>query len=414
MVSTGWRTASTVIIIVVGAALLTFAIFIYRRQKQLREGPIGPEMQQRYKGSFAGDPEAHTPLLMVGGELPPIPPKSAPFAHQRNLSVESFTYQRNGPSVGDLREVGGRVRAPRPRVPVPPMFPEPSVPAIQERRSLHGEPKAAPPFPVPEPASPSKPLLFPFANIQFPRIQIKSDGKKGRLPSLRIEFQRESNQVISSPGSAYRPPPSAKHTPPPSTVSAPSTYSRPFATMASSPLPEIPRISPIAIDRRSPTASAPNSAANSVINIAREDASSPSTSVQDVGHGLFTRKLSTEAGSFQTMSRNSSARPASDPGRLLKQARGCRTLWRAIHHGAASCRWEMSVRGRERGRVSRQSRRRGSCALPKDTGQCRRWRRPGRSLLRLSQLHYQISRLHTTQYLPRRIFPRTSHPIHRV
>lgn len=96
------------------------------------------------------------------------------------------------------------------------------------------------------------------------------------------------------------------------------------------------------------------------------------------------------------------------------QPRGCRTLWRAIHHGAASCRWEIPVRGREKGRVFKQSRQRGSCALPKDTGRCRRWRRPGRSLLRLSQPHYQTSRPHTTRCLLRRIFLRTIHLIHRA
>ena len=57
------------------------------------------------------------------------------------------------------------------------------------------EPAPAPvlaPAPAPAPRSP----LFHLPQISFPRIQI---GKKGRIPSLRIEFLRESNQVVSSP-----------------------------------------------------------------------------------------------------------------------------------------------------------------------------------------------------------------------
>ncbi|KAI0740802.1 hypothetical protein C8Q76DRAFT_709061 [Earliella scabrosa] len=314
-VSTGWRTASTVIIIIVGAVLITFAVFIYRRRKTWREGSNAPEMQQRYMDSFAGDPEAHTPLLIPpdGAGMPPIPPKTEPFAHDRSTSsLGGLTHHRNGSSIGGLGELGDATRSRPSRVPVPPMFPQPSV-VSDHRPSFHDEHKPPPvSFPVPETASSNKSPLFPFPQIQFPRIQIKSDGKKGRLPSLRIEFQRESNQVVSSPGVAYPNLPT-KDTPPASTISAPSTNSRPFATMASSPLPHIPRISPINITRQSPsTASPPHSSANSVMQV--EEPSSPA-SAQDVGRGLFTRKLSTEDSSTYTISRNSSARPVSDPVR---------------------------------------------------------------------------------------------------
>ncbi|KAI0753378.1 hypothetical protein C8Q80DRAFT_1351650 [Daedaleopsis nitida] len=319
MVSTGWRTASTVIIIVVGAALLTFAIFIYRRQKMLREGLIAPDMQQRYMDSYAGDPEAHTPLLFPPESVPPLPPKTEPFLLQRSTSsFQILAHQRNGSSVGSVRDREDRVG----RVPVPPMFPEPSI-VSEQRRSLHGDSKApAVPFPELSPAPAYRQFLFPLANLQFPRIQIKSDGTKRRFPSLRIEFLREHNQVISSPGEAYNAS-TTRQTPPPSSTSAPSTYSRPFATMGTSPVPQVPplpSISPIYIARQSPSTvsnrttngSAPNSAADSVLEA--DEYSSPA-SVQSVGQGLFSRKLSTEDASFQTVSRNSSTRPVSDPGR---------------------------------------------------------------------------------------------------
>ena len=125
-VSTGWRTASTVIIIIVGAVLITFAVFIYRRRKTWREGSNAPEMQQRYMDSFAGDPEAHTPLLVPpdGAGMPPIPPKTAPFAHNRSTSsLGGLTHHRNGSSIGGLGELGDAGRSRPSRVLSLPCFP---------------------------------------------------------------------------------------------------------------------------------------------------------------------------------------------------------------------------------------------------------------------------------------------------
>ncbi|KAI0700974.1 hypothetical protein C8T65DRAFT_278468 [Cerioporus squamosus] len=331
MSSTGWRTACTVIVIIVGAALLTFAAHIYRRQKLMRRFPNGPEMQQRFMHSYVGDPEAHMPLLNTEAipplPIPPLPPKTETATHHRDLSSMgdwTATHQRNnGSSLGGLNEWETKVRGPPSRVPVPPMFPEPMV-FPEHRYSFRSNPDTAVAMPEPEPA-PRSPL-FHIPQFSFPRLQIKTDGKKGRIPSLRIEFMRESNQVISSPAEAASQWTHVSH--PASSVSAPSTNSRPFATMSASPLPQIPRVSSIStidIARESPSlppsaGSPPGSAVNSVV---QSDVSTPG-SVQDVGVNLFSRKLSTEDASFQTISRNSSAqaisrtssmRPISDPGR---------------------------------------------------------------------------------------------------
>ncbi|RDX48594.1 hypothetical protein OH76DRAFT_641801 [Lentinus brumalis] len=295
----------------------------------MRRFPKTPEMQQRFKRSYAaGDPEAHMPLLDTEA-IPPLPPKTETAMHHRNLSSMDWTqtHQRNdGSSRGGLNEWETKVRGPPSRVPVPPMFPEPMV-FPQQRYSLHHNTDTAMAMPEPEPAPAPRSPLFHLPQFSFPRLQIKTDGKKGRIPSLRIEFMRESNQVVSSPAEAASEWTHVSH-PPASSVSAPSTIGRPFATMAASPLPEIPRLSSIStidITRASPSlppsaGSTPQSAVNSVV---QSDVSTPG-SIDDVGVNLFSRKLSTEGTSFQTVSRNSSAqavsrtssvRPISDPGR---------------------------------------------------------------------------------------------------
>ncbi|RPD57458.1 hypothetical protein L226DRAFT_573487 [Lentinus tigrinus ALCF2SS1-7] len=334
-----WRTACTVIVIIVGAALLTFAVYVYRRQKLMHRFANAPDMQQRFMHSYAGDPEAHMPLLNTEA-FPPLPPKTEPATHHRNMSSMDWTqtHQRNGSSLGELNDWGAKVRGPPSRVPVPPMFPEPMLPA-EQRYSFHSNPDLAITMPEPEvaptPAPAPRSPLFHLPQISFPRIQIKTDGgKKGRIPSLRIEFLRESNQVISSPaaeGSREW----AHMSYPASSVSAPSTNSRPFATMAKSPLPQIPRVSPIDIidiSRVSPSLppvpssespSSPPPPESAVNSIVLSDVGTVG-SVQDVGRNFFSRKLSTEDSSFQTVSRNSSAqavsrtssvRPTSEPGR---------------------------------------------------------------------------------------------------
>ena len=313
------------------------------------------------------------PLLNTGA-FPPLPPKTEHATHHRNMSSGDWaSIPTPGPQWNNASSLAGgtndwgtkaQVRGPPSRVPVPPLFPEPMAPA-EQRDSFHShpdhpmptpismpEPEPAPvPVPAQAPAPASRSPLFHLPQISFPRIQI---GKKGRIPSLRIEFLRESNQVVSSPaaeGAGVRD--WARMSNAASSVSAPSTNSRPFATMArmhtssDSPLPPIPRVSPIStididITRQSPSLPpAPSSAASpspsspsspdprsAVTSIYQSDsgagASTPGgsgSSVQDVGHGLFTRKLSTEdTTSFQTVSRNSSAQAVSRASSLLRLA----------------------------------------------------------------------------------------------
>ena len=136
------------------------------------------------------------------------------------------------------------------------MFPKPEIHV--ERPSYDGR------IPMPEPSVPPSPSLLD--RIQFPRIQLNAQGgRKGRMPSLKISFVRESNQVISSPGDRYRPPSHLEvDGRPPSASSGPSSLSRPFATLSTSPLPPLPPIRPVS----------PLSLANTNISIRAE---SPST-----------------------------------------------------------------------------------------------------------------------------------------
>ncbi|KAI0669443.1 hypothetical protein C8Q78DRAFT_177377 [Trametes maxima] len=294
MVSTGWRTAATVIIIVVGAALLTLAAHIWRRQKMRRRVADHPEMQQRFMSSYAGDPESHMPLLYADSGPPP-PPKTQVSSHQRDLS-------------GDVDEWGFRLRTPPTRVPVPPMpiSRDPSL-NVSEAPREHNDLDATPPVSVPEPSILHK--LFPTpALLQFPRIQFSRDtttpGRRGRIPSLRIQFLRESNQVVSSPTYAF-PEPDTRSSLPESASSAPSTLSRPFATMSTTPLPPIAKvepISPISISHTSPSSAAPSVAANT----------ERSDSVGSVGHNLFARKFS-DASTYG-FSRNPSQQSRVSPG----------------------------------------------------------------------------------------------------
>ncbi|KAI0363998.1 hypothetical protein BV20DRAFT_59823 [Pilatotrama ljubarskyi] len=289
MVSTGWRTAATVIIIIIGAAMLTFGVFLWRRQRMLRRAAQHPEMQQRFMSSYAGDLEAHTPLL-YSDITPPLPPKTLPSSHQRAPS-------------GAVDELGFKLRVPPARVPVPPMPVRSPAPDTREVCVSRSDPEAA--MPMPEPSALHK--LFPSAALlQFPRVQFsRTNTRVGRLPSLHIQFLRESEQVVSSPMHGL-PDPDKRISLPESTVSAPSTLSRPFATMAKSPLPPLEPlepISPISITRSSPT---------SVSKTDRSD------SVGSIGHNLFTRKASAEDMSCAAFSRNPSQQSRLSPGTIVR------------------------------------------------------------------------------------------------
>ncbi|KAI0645009.1 hypothetical protein C8Q79DRAFT_745557 [Trametes meyenii] len=301
MVSTGWRTAATVIIIIVGAALLTLTAYIWRRQKMRRRMADHPEMQQRFMSSYAGDPESHMPLLYTDAG-PPLPPKTQVSSYQRDLS-------------GDVDEWGFRLRTPPVRVPVPPMpiSRDPSL-NVSEAPRDHNDLDATPPVPVPEPSVLHR--LFPTpALIQFPKIQFSRDttpGRRGRIPSLRIQFLRESNQIVSSPTYAF-PEPDKRTSLPESASSVPSTLSRPFATMSTSPLPPIAPlgpISPIDISHTSPSGATPSSdrdASSVAANTERSD------SIGSVGHNLFARKVS-DASTTYGISRNPSQQSRVSPG----------------------------------------------------------------------------------------------------
>ena len=154
---------------------------------------------------------------------------------------------------------------------------------------------------MPEPSVIHK--LFPTPSLlQFPRLQFtRQNTRLGRLPSLRIQFLRESNQVVSSPIYGF-PEPDKRASLPASTSSGPSTLSRPFATMATSPLPPLEPVSPISISRSSPSTTGMQPERNDSIAIKTER----SDSIASVGHNLFTRKTSTEDASYQAFSRDSS------------------------------------------------------------------------------------------------------------
>ncbi|CDO77606.1 hypothetical protein BN946_scf184936.g31 [Trametes cinnabarina] len=284
MVSTGWRTACSVIVIIIGAALLTFGVYIWRRQKMLRRAANVSEMRQRFGRSYANDPEAYLPLLYTTRN-PAVPPKTPPTSRQADRS-------------GDVDEWGFRLRpSPLRRVPVPPM---PDLSDIQEKETsalAHSDPQAA--ISMPEPSVlhdvSQTPSFFSFPRVQFTR----RDTRLGRLPSLKVQFVRESNRVVSSPVQDL----AAKRVSlPQSEFSRPSTLSRPFATMANSPLPTLEPVSPISITRSSPSTDARSSPSVEPIKSERSD------SIASVGHNLFTRRTSGEDVSYQAFSRNSSQR----------------------------------------------------------------------------------------------------------
>ncbi|KAI0629656.1 hypothetical protein C8Q77DRAFT_1212500 [Trametes polyzona] len=282
-----WRTACTVIVIFIGAALLTFAVFIWRRRKMLRRPAPRPEMQQRFMSSYAFDPEAHTPLL-YSEAAPPLPPKTQTTAHHRDRS-------------GDVDEWGFKLRVPPPRVPVPPLY-LPSEPKADEE-GARPRSNADSTIPMPEPSVVHK-LFTPSTLLQFPKLQLTRDNTRvGRFPSLHIQFVRESSQVVSSPAATTFPEPDKRVSLPESMSSVPSTLSRPFATMSNSPLPPvppIPPISPISISHVSETSGA---------------LSTRSDSVASVGRNLFARKASGEDVSEIGFSRASSqqSRPPRTP-----------------------------------------------------------------------------------------------------
>ncbi|KAH9851100.1 hypothetical protein C2E23DRAFT_258270 [Lenzites betulinus] len=282
MVSTGWRTACTIIVIVVGAALLTFAVFIWHRQRMLRRISPRSEMQQRAMASYAFDTEAHRPLLH-SETMPPLPFKTHPTSRQ---SVPA----------GDVDEWGFKLRTPVVRVPVPSMYVPEADREIKE--------ESAPPTDGPAPVSMPEPTagfrFFPTPTfLQFPKIQFtRNDERLGRLPSLRIQFLRESNQIISSPVSNRFPDVDRRS----SASSRPSTRNRPFATMAVSPLPPLVPLPPA---KNSPTST-----------VSRSD------SVASVGHHLFARKSSGEDGSDTILSRGSSQRGRVSPLATLRRGNG--------------------------------------------------------------------------------------------
>ncbi|KAI0351990.1 hypothetical protein OH77DRAFT_1523680 [Trametes cingulata] len=250
-------------------------------------------MQQRFMSSYAGDPEAHTPLL-YDDITPPLPPKTQVSSHQRDPS-------------GAADEWGYKLRVSPSRVPVPPMPTPTPPPEVREVSTSRNDPEAA--MPTPEPSAFYK--LFPTATLlQFPRVQFsRTNTRMGRLPSLHIQFLRESERVVSSPTSGL-PEPDKRVSLPQSTISAPSTLSRPFATMSSSPLPPLEPISPISISRSSPTSQSKTSPERS-------------DSIGSVGHHLFARKASAEDVSSLAFSRNPSQQSRPSPGTgALTLARG--------------------------------------------------------------------------------------------
>ncbi|OSC98471.1 hypothetical protein PYCCODRAFT_1003363 [Trametes coccinea BRFM310] len=278
MVSTGWRTACSVIVIIIGAALLTFGVYVWRRQKMARRAASVPEMRQRFVSSYANDPESHMPLLYSASRNPPVPPKTQPTSRQSDRSA-------------DVDEWGFRLRpSPPRRVPVPPM-PELSDMRDKETSALaqleHSDVEAA--ISMPEPSVVQNLFQAP-SFLSFPRVQFsRQNTRLGRLPSLKVQFVRESSRVVSSPVQNL---PDKRASLPQSDSSGPSTLSRPFATMASSPLPPLEPVSPISITRSSPSIEP--------IKSERSD------SIQSIGHNLFTRKASGEDTYFQAFSRNSS------------------------------------------------------------------------------------------------------------
>ncbi|KAI9061372.1 hypothetical protein FKP32DRAFT_1604887 [Trametes sanguinea] len=292
MVSTGWRTACSVIVIIVGAALLTFGVYVWRRQKMARRATAVPEMRQRFMSSYANDPESHMPLLYSASRNPPVPPKTQPTSRQSDRLPE-------------VDEWGFRLRpSPPRRVPVPPM-PELSESDMRDKETsalAHHEPsdvEAA--ISMPEPSVVHNLFQAP-SFLSFPRVQFsRQNTRLGRLPSLKVQFVRESSRVVSSPVQGL---PDKRASLPQSDSSGPSTLSRPFATMANSPLPPLEPVSPISITRSSPSLEP--------IKSERSD------SIQSIGHNLFTRKGSGEDGSYQGFSRNSSQQSRLQTGAVAR------------------------------------------------------------------------------------------------
>lgn len=297
-VSTGWRTACAVIVILVGAALLTFGIFVWRRAKMLRGAGAPhprPDMQQRFMhATYAFDPEAHTPLL-YSEATPPLPPKTQPSTRQAEAEAERY-----GDADADADEWGFRLRPPPTRVPVPPMYPtepEPQLePTAESTRPRSTPAAAANTTPVPEPSAMQKFFSNP-ALLQFPKIQFTRDPATRRLPSLHIQFLRESSQVVSSPVNAAFSDHSKRASLPESTSSGPSVLSRPFATMANSPLPPVAPLSPISMDPEPQMEP-------SMGPTGRND------SITSIGHHLFARATSADDVSEATFSRTTSQRSA--------------------------------------------------------------------------------------------------------
>ncbi|OJT11743.1 hypothetical protein TRAPUB_11731 [Trametes pubescens] len=239
--------------------------------------------------TYAFDPEAHTPLL-YSEATPPLPPKT-----------QSTTRQADSERYGDADadEWGFRLRPPPTRVPVPPMYPiepehepEPTEGSTRPRST----PDAAA-IPAPEPSVVHK-FFSNSALLQFPKIQFTRDPATRRLPSLHIQFLRESSQVVSSPANAAFPDHNKRASLPESTSSGPSILSRPFATMANSPLPPVAPLSPISMEPPEPEPQTSTSTAPT----GRND------SITSIGHHLFARATSTDDVSEATFSRTTSQR----------------------------------------------------------------------------------------------------------
>ncbi|KAI8970987.1 hypothetical protein BD414DRAFT_501294 [Trametes punicea] len=278
-VSTAWRTACAIIVIILGAALLTLVVYIWRRQKALRRPTGDPDMRQRFMNSYAGDPEARLPLLDTG-EAPSLPPKT-----------RTDSFHKDSP--GEADEWGVKM------LPSPPRGPDKSMPDLSELRDEASEsalPRSNPEAVVSMP----EPSLIHRLFLHLPRIQFPRDNTRlGRLPSLRVQFLRESNQVVSAPVQGM-PALDKRASLPLSTSSGPSTPSRPFATMASSP--------PRPISPASPT-SAPQSP-----RATNESHTERSNSIASIGHHLFSRKASGEDIAYFAFSRNPSQYSRLMPG----------------------------------------------------------------------------------------------------
>ncbi|KAI0765704.1 hypothetical protein BD413DRAFT_615603 [Trametes elegans] len=320
MVSVRWRTAAIVIIIIIGAALLTFAVHIWRRQQALRRAARlpDPEMQPRFMGSYAGDPESHMPLLPADLS-PPVPPKTQQPSHQRERSA-------------DIDELGFMLRPQSSRMPAPPM-PSPVAAYDPARKDgvarSRGEPQDVTSMPEP---SVFQRLFSNAPLLQFPKVQFgRTNTRMGRMPSLHIHFSQESTQIVSSPVEDVFPDIDRYERLPQSVASTASMLSRPFATMAAS-IPPLQRLSPISMLHpitHMPSIHAPATAASSPSSVAPPSVLPPSSGTQSVrsdsigsvGHHLFTRKATGEdATSSATFSRNSSQQSRPSPGTVESAA----------------------------------------------------------------------------------------------